>query len=204
MLKVGALRKSAQETPGIPSRTNQAQSRPADRTRWLHPLLRLQRTIGNRGSSQIIHVMRTPHAGCSSTVTGVSDPDRVIDVARGAAVGKAVSALAKLRTLRSQTIRQLDRHFHCPSVSYIREIISTFGQTKSSLPSLPFSCGDSDCKGTTLGVLRGGSVRLCSRILPVFVDQGGKYFIYHSGLPGGRVYTPGEDERYYLPEGRPD
>ncbi len=42
-----------------------------------------------------------------------------------------------------------------------------------------------------------------SIILPVFMDRARNYFIYHRGLPGGRVYMPGETERYYFPNGRP-
>jgi len=40
-----------------------------------------------------------------------------------------------------------------------------------------------------------------SQVISVFKDIAGKYFIYYSGLPGGRVYMPGEGERFYLPEG---
>ena len=42
-----------------------------------------------------------------------------------------------------------------------------------------------------------------SVVRTVYKDQGDKCFTYHDGLPGGRVYLPGEKERYYFPSDGP-
>ncbi|WP_347275115.1 DUF4157 domain-containing protein [Candidatus Kuenenia sp.] len=288
------------------------------------PSIQLQRG-GSGGQPRC----RIPHAeakSCTSGNTGVADPGSVIAEARRLAVSCVSKAISKLRALRSQTILQVDRHFHCPSSSQIINIIKTFEQIQNYLPSVWVLCYNGplcrECYVNYVSCPTGADVTLCSgsqagmyvcpdfflnywhlsrirmfieaaawqtnkaapgcqegeacyddftkptsemvnnaapyanfaveasglfpidsyevavpcrpmetgfnvvvppdartnpravrlltgfepiprgsQIVSVFKDIAGKYFIYYSGLPGGRVYMPGEGERFYLPEG---
>ena len=289
------------------------------------PSIQLQRG-GSGGQPRC----RIPHAEakrCTSGNAGVADPGSVIEEARSLAVSCVSRAISKLRALRSQTILQVDRHFHCPSSSQIINIIKTFEQIQNYLPSVWVLCYNGplcrDCYVNYVSCPTGADVALCSasqagmyvcpefflnywhlariqmfitsaawqtnkavpgcregeacyddftkpasemvndadpyanfaveasglfpfldsleaavpcrpldtgfnvvvppdartnprairpltgfepipvgsRIISVWSDVADKYFIYYSGLPGGRVYMPGEGERFYLPEG---
>jgi hypothetical protein len=252
---------------------------------------------------------------CTSKITGVADPDSVIAKVRKAAEDCVSKAISILRAPSEQTSLQVDRHFHCPSVSEIVKIRKAFEQIQNHLPSVEVHCYTSPpCKKDTAGCYAyphlgievcpnffsdydmnhrigmfvvaagwvptrfatycGGSescyddftksasemvnnpysyanfaleaVGLApfsedvhvpcrpraiglsvivppdartnprairppsgfeppppqgSRLVPVWEDATGKYFIYYSGLPGGRVFMPGEGERFYLRQG---
>lgn len=54
MLKMTSLRKPVQKASRVPSRMVQRKSKPADQATALHPLLRLQQTVGNQAVGRLI------------------------------------------------------------------------------------------------------------------------------------------------------
>jgi len=119
-------------------------------------------------------IMRVPIPGCTRSVTGVASPDSVIATARADAARRVGAAVANLRAPSSQTLRQLDRHFHCPSVSEIREITTTLREVQSGLQSLPVICisGPADCApGTPNNVASDGTQRLCPPFFLMSADS---------------------------------
>jgi len=88
-------------------------------------------------------LMRTTHPNCTPTVTGVSNPDAVIDQAQARAIQAAGAALQELARPSSRTLLLLDQWFHCPSVSDIRQITANLRRIEAALPTLTVRCLDS-------------------------------------------------------------
>jgi hypothetical protein len=87
-------------------------------------------------------VLRTPYPGCDRRTSGVDDADARIDAAREQALRMVRAARAAFPRMNSRTIRNVDRHFHCPSASQTRTIMRTLEAIEAALPTLSVSCVD--------------------------------------------------------------
>ena len=111
-------------------------------------------------------VMRTPYAGCDRATTGVGDADDRIDGAREQALNMIGAARAAFPRMSSRTIRNVDRHFHCPSSSQIRVIMRVLEAIEAAIPTLLVQCEDASadfCRESEYvrGQVTDGLVELC-------------------------------------------
>jgi hypothetical protein len=90
--------------------------------------------------SMAFRVMRTPYPGCTLATTGILDADFRVDRARDEARSMLRAARGAFQRMSSRTIRLVDRHFHCPSISQIHVIMDTLALAEVLLPTFDVRC----------------------------------------------------------------
>lgn len=137
---------------------------PAGRRLLAHELAHVQQQ--QAAPSLARQVRRTPYPGCDRAATGVADADDRIDRAREQALRMIRTARAAFPRMSGRTIRNVDRHFHCPSISQIRTIMRVLEAIEAAIPTLSVRCVDASadfCRESEYvrGEVSDGLMELC-------------------------------------------